>query len=657
MKCVRVVLIGFAIGVGAWVPQGLTQADPPADVRPWSGVLPDPDQADHEESRWLSVRVLDQRTRTPIVGARWVRTPEWIAPHRLHHDVVMEVARTGPDGIAFMPTRSRAWKHDCHWLVLAEGYAPSYEYATRPEPEVLLERGVVVSGRVLDPFGRGVSGALVEYLGGCSHGTAAARAVADDGGRFTLGPVPSSLPGQLWVAGRRIAADLLALDRPASAGRDCVQLAMDLGLAYRGTVVDPLERPLAGVVVRAWNEQRGPTAMTDANGRFALDSVEPGAGIVVFGPGALLDEVPCDVDDTFPATPTRIVLSGLGVMEREATGRVRFRARMADGAPATGVSFRLVGEKTGRGPSGMTAERDEPDGSKAGEAVEEAVPGSYRVEPDDPFSPVTFDPISVVVRAGAEVVAEARMRAQPRLAIRGAIPASADLQLTVPGASTSAVVGEDAWPEHLPAACEAALRVVPKGRPAFFFSVGVVRDGIRTATVSLPPPRRIRLPGDAQDVELLDGQREAFGYRDGAFFATDAVGRLTLRWQDKTRRGYEAPVELPDTVGGVVQIDTALVRSLPEDDGDSDEGERSTRTGPCALRLRIFEAGEPADALVLVGGKIHTAPAGMLDLRGFDPGRVRVVVAPRDRAEGGLELYLVLKPDRRVTRDLELSGE
>jgi hypothetical protein len=651
MKWALALLLAACGVAGPWM---AARAEPPEAVRPWSGVLPDPQQSNREESEWLAVRVLDADTGAPIAGARWVRTPERIASWRLHHDVVMQVARTNSDGIACMAAQERAWKDECHWVVMAEGYAPSHDYATRPEPLVRLERGVMVRGRVLDPFGRGVA-ALVEYLVGCSHGTAAARAAADEDGRFDLGPLPSSLPGQLWVAGRGIEADLLALDGPRSIGRDGIRLAMDNGLRYEGTVVDPLGRPVAGAVLRAWNEQRGPAAMTDSDGRFVLEGVEWRGGIFVHAPGALLDDVPTDVEGAHPDVPMRIVVSALGVIEQEATADVRVRARSAEGAPVAGLAYRLVGRATGRGPSGVTAEEDEPGWGTMGEAVEDVVPGAYRVEPADPFAPLSFNAVDVSARAGEEVVAEIRARPQARVGIQGEIPDGAELLLAVPGAAESGVGGPDGdVPAHVPADGDAVLRVTPKGRPAFFFPLGSPDAGVRTVTVALPPPRRIHLPAGAREVALRDGEHEAFGHREGAFFATDAVGRLTLRWDDGAGRTYEAPVDLPDALGAVIEIDPALVRPL----GEVPQGDPQPlpRRGACALRLLVSEAGEPADALVLVGGEVYAAPKGTVEVEGLEAGRARVVVAPRDRADGGIVFEVVLTPHRTLTRDVEVGG-
>ena len=61
----------------------------------WEGILPDPAQDplgdDDAWPEFFVCRILDAETRAPIPGARWIRTPEWIAPWRLHHDAVLSV--------------------------------------------------------------------------------------------------------------------------------------------------------------------------------------------------------------------------------------------------------------------------------------------------------------------------------------------------------------------------------------------------------------------------------------------------------------------------------------------------------------------------------------------------------------------------------------
>src|SRR5688572_29716994 len=126
--------------------------------RPWNGLLPDEDQEfGDEESRgseWLATRILDRATGRPIPGARLLRTPEWMDPGRLRHDMVMSEGVADADGIARVPADGHLHRGDSHWLAVAPGYAPVEDYGFYPDPEMRLGRGVPMSFRVLDPLGR-----------------------------------------------------------------------------------------------------------------------------------------------------------------------------------------------------------------------------------------------------------------------------------------------------------------------------------------------------------------------------------------------------------------------------------------------------------------------------------------------------------------------
>jgi hypothetical protein len=66
-------------------------------------------------------------------------------------------------------------------------------------------------------------------------------------------------------------------------------------------------------------------------------------------------------------------------------------------------------------------------------------------------------------------------------------------------------------------------------------------------------------------------------------------------------------------------------------------------------------ASAPVDALALVADEVYAAPNGTLDLRGFDAGTLRVVVARRDRRGSGVELRLALDPGKTSERTVTLS--
>ena len=178
-------------------------------------------------------------------------------------------------------------------------------------------------------------------------------------------------------------------------------------------------------------------------------------------------------------------------------------------------------------------------------------------------------------------------------------------------------------------------------------------------------------------------------YRRGEAFLTDATGRLTLRWEGADGISRTVPVDLPKAEGAEVRVDETRARPVPgpvrlaaltpgearpkegswetAHPGDVVEfqpegwrrlravaptdGETILRWGTSTLRLLI---SPEIDSLVLVGGEVYEVPKGRLELRGFMPGPLRVVVAPRDTADSGVELQVELKPGVVTEKTVEL---
>lgn len=680
----------------------VASAGPEDDDRPWGGLLPDPRQGfggkrPAGEGEWFAVLLRDAETGAPLPGARLVRTPESINSWRLRHDMVMAVGVADADGIARVPVAGTIWKDDCHWLALAEGYAPAHDYGAEPEPEMLLSRGQQFRARVLDPMGRPVAGALVENLGGCSHGTAAQRSVAGADGVVSFAHSEPKF-GQLWIEGPGIESDLLAFSDPFSLGRDPAPLAMETGYRFEGRVVDLLGEPLAGVVVRHYNEQRGPATITNREGQFVLDGVGRREASLFFYPPLDLteDEGNLHVGDGVAGVPMTVILTPLGPLQEEESAQVRIRCRLPDGRPAGDVGYRILSARSGRGPAGMTA--SDPPASDAdapiGEAVEDVVPGAFRVVPRDPFEAFEFDPVEAEARAQETKVVDILVRHRPVLRIRGTVPDDARMALAIEGDSLDE--GLDAgWTPSLPSDCPAVLRVRIPGRPPFFFAVEPPKEGVREVAVVLPEPRRIHIPAGVRDAALFDGPRDAAAFSDGGDILTDAVGQLTLRFTDASGRAMELAVEVPATSGSRVSVDPAAatesrkefaVRVLhPGEDGTDTvydtvtrypgqelvverdgwrtlrwmpaDGE-ALRWGSAAIEIAVtVESGGAGDALALIDGEIYEVEDGRLSLRGFHPGPHRAVIALRDRPGVGRELRFSLGAGETLKRTVVLAAE
>lgn len=681
-----------------------TSAGPQEQVeeRPWAGVLPDPRQGfggsrPAGEGEWFAVLLRDAETGAPLPGARLVRTPESEAGWRLHHDMVLAVGIADADGIARVPAESSVWKSDCHWLALADGHAPAHDYGAEPEPEMLLPRGEPFHGRVLDPMGRPVAGAVVENLGGCSHGTAAQRSVADADGIVSFAHSEPTF-GQLWIEGPGIASALMAFSEPDSLGRVPASLAMETGYRFKGRVVDLLGEPLAGVVVRHYNEQRGPVTMTDRDGTFVLDGVNDRDPKLVFYPPLDLtdNESTFGVGDGAPDVPMTLVLTPLRVQEEAKSARVRVRCHLPAGGPARDVGYRVLSTRSGRGPWGITADKPPTNANNVpiGEGVEEVAPGAYRVVPDNPFGALEFDAAEVEAKANETTLVEIVVRSRPVLRIHGVLPRTARLTLALTDDSLDAPGEGTDWTPSLPADRPAVLRVRVPDRPPFFFPVGPAKDGVRHVDVLLPEPRRIHLPAGTEDATLVDGARGAAGFRDGGDMLSDAVGRLTLRLTDASGRASAVALDLPATPGAEVGVDPAAteirkeieIRVLhPAEDGKDAlydtvtrypgqelvvkrDGWRTLRWTPAdgdvlrwgsaSIEFSVtVEAGATSDAVALVDGELYEVEGGRLALRGLHPGPHRAIVALRDRPGPGRELRFSLATGESLKRSVVLAEE
>ncbi|MGE0191398.1 MAG: carboxypeptidase-like regulatory domain-containing protein [Planctomycetota bacterium] len=692
-------VVGFAVLLA-----GAASADALAGEvvteEPWTGVLPDPEQHradDALEQDVFAVRVVDAETREPVVGARWVRTPEWIAGWRRWHDAVLSMAVTDALGVASVPVARDAWTSDSHWIVLAEGYAPHHEYGVVPEAQVELHRGQILRGVVRDILGRPVVDARVDVLGGCSHGTPYAGARTGPDGSFDVGLLGVPSGSQLWVEGTCLASDLYATDRFASLGREGILVLPRRAVRHAGVVVDVLGRPVVGAVVRAWNEQRGPAAVTDAEGRFVLEGVE-GAWdeLQVFVPGDYTSETGSwFVEDPSAGDDLRIVVDGLGVLEPERDGTLVVSVRTPSGEPASDMSVRAVSLATGRGDAESTrSPDDEDDDVRPGEVAFEVCAGPVRVEPASAFSAWTFDPLRVDVPTGGRVRVDVTARARPRLRIQGVVPEGATLTLVVERETEDGIDGPGARPA-LPADAPAALQVELPDRPRLDFVVGPEVDGERTVTVAVPEPAVIELPSGSEALELFDGMRSAFAWYEKDRILTDARGRLRVAWR-AGRKGprREAWVDISGP-GAHVRVGEGLpvvsatdvqIRcegphgeygpdERPYDDtarpGEwvvvrrdgwqtlggraPDEGTLVLRWGPARLRLEIAEEdGTPVDAVVLVGSALHAAPEGLLGLHGLPAGPLTVLVARRGAHGTGARLELSLTSDEELSHRVVL---
>jgi hypothetical protein len=417
-----------------------------------------------------------------------------------------------------------------------------------------------------------VAGATVEIFLGCGHGPAVRVAWTAADGAFTLPCVPPG-EGTLWILTPAGAADYVNLGPSLDFGERPADFVLAPAATARGRVVDAEGDPIAGAIVRSWQEQRGPATLTDGDGRFVLEGCEPGHGLQVFHPSPVGEETTFVDDGWVEGVPVIVRMTAAGPVEPPADdATLVVRARRADGTPASEVEFSCVRLEDGSARGGEKTSGGGEDDPPAGEARLEVAAGTWRVLPDSPFDAETFDPVEVAVPEGGAGEAVVLVGPQARLRIRGEFAAGGvEIELAVRGGTLSPGRGEGgpAWAPRLPREGPATLWVQPAGGPRFPFPVGPAgADGAREAVVAFPAPHRLRLPAWADDATLLHGVREVAARRADGTLRTWATGRLVLRVEDREGRTREVPLDLPSDravdVDPAADLAAAPVRAAAE---------------------------------------------------------------------------------------------
>lgn len=192
--------------------------------------------------------------------------------------------------------------------------------------EIVVERGVVVRGRVLDPDGRPVAGATV-----APALTGTGNSLTGDT-RFSVTTGPDGRYEALLPAGNDFQYNLVAHDgaymewRTWANGvidpfkttpgdvREDVDIHLTRPAVVRGRVVDSAGKPVVGRQVRAsagdYRENRyydPTTSVTDAEGRFELKFIRPIENLVQVAPFWLrADQAPSGTSETVHLKPGEI---------------------------------------------------------------------------------------------------------------------------------------------------------------------------------------------------------------------------------------------------------------------------------------------------------------------------------------------------------------
>lgn len=509
------------------------------------------------------------------------------------------------------------------WRVTAvrEGFAPGTvavpplaPRAARSGLEIVLTRGAVASGRVIDAEERPVAGAMLRlfpadrddraFFLAQAAGEEVPEATADAEGRFELRHLP---PGRFDLIARAagfVPRTLPGIEvPPGTAAVDLGTVALSPGAAIEGRVVDLRGQPIAGAAVMvsldelsslaspmpSLDELTGAT--TDTEGRFRIPDLAPGTvvGLKVMAPGRVDAEVP-GIEAPTPS-PVEIVLRPAA----RVAGRVVDERRQ--GIAEAQVVLTAEAQRAVFGGQALP-------GGALGQTMTDAA-GAFVIEgvaPGTATLVATASGYRPARREGIEVA-------------EGAEVAGIEVELSAGAVVTGRVSGADGLP--LP---DADVEVVRPPVEGLFDLLGSI--GLRTQT-------------DADGVYRLEGVPEgqlsiAAQHRDHLRAVRDldveaGENRLDLRLE----RGLEVEGRVLDAVGGPVagaqlylggQQQMSLVRPVSSaEDGSF----RFTGVAPGTYDLWARKEGQGGAEARLEGVRVAAANVTGLELRLEGGGAIR----------------------------------
>jgi protocatechuate 3,4-dioxygenase beta subunit len=222
----------------------------------------------------------------PVEGARIELVPRTGTPCA---DEGLYRSTTGQDGRFGLPALP-AGRFDLR--IEGDGFAPLERTGVeipagaglRDLGRFVVDRGAVLVGRVVDPYGQPLAGA--EIRAGSRPGDGPA-AVSGPGGHFTLVRVPREGRISLDVCCQGFLTESTTIPELTPEPLDIV---LEPAVRIAGRVFDPMGAPVAGAHVRAWLSGERPeepvrlrpcrdldtTATTDDEGRFVLEALPAG---------------------------------------------------------------------------------------------------------------------------------------------------------------------------------------------------------------------------------------------------------------------------------------------------------------------------------------------------------------------------------------------
>ncbi len=244
---------------------------------------------------------------------------------------------------------------DEHWLTLrfqAKGFASLHHDLEdgRIPSEVLtvvLQRGVGLSGQVVDESGQPLPGAQV-VAGTSRYDTDSQNTISGDEGLFSFECISRSTR-ELHVEAAGCAPHQQALALPESGRADLLRIVLERGLTLQGIVLDEQQKALADFDVYVKREGEyieNAGAKTGADGRFTLESLPKVERLVLEVLGAGFIRARTEFDPSSPAEMRVVMQRSAGL-----AGRV---LDVVSGKPITAFRVRFLRGKLEPGEQPMS---------------------------------------------------------------------------------------------------------------------------------------------------------------------------------------------------------------------------------------------------------------------------------------------------------------
>lgn len=369
----------------------------------WTRYSPTPMPSCHGEAGWRDThnvvfRVVDERG-DPIARADVFATYEdehprggasWASGRTISDD----------DGLVQLAVDGA-----CDLVVVqASGRATAAE-----EPDgcdvMVLPRALAVPIRVVDWLGRPAIGEL-GYTRYCGHRPDLEVARIGDDGITWLRHLGDFQP-EIHPRASGLGEEYRSLGWPGSwrPGLPPLLFRLQSSPTILGLVLDALGQPMPGVPIGGASQHRGPWTVTDEAGRFQLEHLSPGDGLVVDVAGVRHWLNPPPVSS--PCTVRLPDARGLG--DEDQHGTVRLRGVLADGTPVPGNRLELRSQTTEVEADGITLR------------LEHLPPGTHAIAIDGALSQFEAPEVTVSVAAQAvvDLVVTVRERPRVRFVVRG----------------------------------------------------------------------------------------------------------------------------------------------------------------------------------------------------------------------------------------------